>query len=105
MIYTTLNRIREHRPCGDATCTLTMDEAMAGLKDALARAQTALEAARWYSVNKDGAATLCTCEEDAEAEAAKDNAEYPRCAPHRAMQLIDVVALATPASTGGEHAE
>ncbi len=45
--------------------------------------------ARWYMVNKDGAATLCTGREDAEQEAADAQAVWPRMGPHRAVQLVE----------------
>ena len=45
---------------------------------------------RWYSVDKDGMATLCTDREDAEQEAKDANMAWPHTAPHRAVQLLEV---------------
>ena len=47
---------------------------------------------RWYCVGNDGRATLCTGEADARDEVTRQDAEYPRTAPHRAMVLGDVAA-------------
>lgn len=44
--------------------------------------------ARWYAVGRDGAATLCTCEEDARETAAESAQLFPNCAPYTAVQLI-----------------
>ena len=46
--------------------------------------------ARWYMVDKDGMATLCTDREDAEQEAKDANMAWPHTAPHRAVQLVEV---------------
>ena len=46
--------------------------------------------ARWYMVDKDGMATLCTDREDAEQEAKYANMAWPHLAPHRAVQLVEV---------------
>lgn len=46
--------------------------------------------ARWYMVDKDGMATLCTDREDAEKEAEYANMAWPHTAPHRAVQLVEV---------------
>ena len=45
--------------------------------------------ARWYMVDKDGMATLCTDREDAEQEAKDANMAWPHTAPHRAVQLVE----------------
>ena len=50
----------------------------------------ALRDARWYMVNRDGMATLCTDREDAEQEAKDANMAWPHTAPHRAVQLVEV---------------
>lgn len=50
----------------------------------------ALRDARWYMVDKDGMATLCTDREDAEQEAKDANMAWPYTAPHRAVQLVEV---------------
>ena len=44
---------------------------------------------RWYSVDKDGLATLCLDREDAEKAAAEANADWPRTGPHRAVRLVE----------------
>ena len=56
--------------------------------------------ARWYMVDKDGMATLCTDREDAEHEAKDADMAWPHTAPHRAVQLVEVASLA--ASAGSE---
>lgn len=43
--------------------------------------------ARWYMVNKDGAATLCVDQVDALKEAADANLCWPHLAPHQAVLL------------------
>ncbi len=50
----------------------------------------ALRDARWYMVNRDGMATLCTDREDAEQEAKDANLAWTHTAPHRAVQLVEV---------------
>ena len=42
---------------------------------------------RWYMVDKDGAATLCADQKDAEFEAKDADAAWPEFSPHRAVQL------------------
>ena len=45
---------------------------------------------RWYMVNRDGMATLCTDRADAEKEAANANLNWPkRLGPHRAVRLVE----------------
>lgn len=44
---------------------------------------------RWYMVNRDGMATLCTDREDAEKEAVGAQIVWPRNGPHRAVQLVE----------------
>ena len=55
---------------------------------------------RWYMVNRDGMATLCTDRADAEKEAADAQIVWPHMGPHRAVQLAEVASVA--ASAGGE---
>lgn len=45
---------------------------------------------RWYSVNNMGMATLCANQADAEKVASDCNIQWPRQAPHRAVQLVEV---------------
>ena len=45
--------------------------------------------ARWYMVDKDGAATLCVDEEDAKECAAHAFVAFPHMGPHRAVQLVE----------------
>lgn len=47
---------------------------------------------RWYSVSREGMATLCVDEADARRTAKKSDAHYPQQAPHVAVQLGDVAA-------------
>lgn len=49
----------------------------------------ALRDARWYMVNRDGMATLCTDKADAEKEAADAQSVWPHMGPHRAVQLVE----------------
>ena len=44
---------------------------------------------RWYMVDKDGAATLCADQKDAEFEAKDADAVWPEFSPHRAVQLVE----------------
>lgn len=48
---------------------------------------------RWYCVDRDGVAMLCTCEADARAQVAENDACWPGRAPHRAVLLGEVAAL------------
>ncbi len=50
----------------------------------------ALRDARWYMINRDGMATLCTDKADAEKEAADAQSVWPHMGPHRAVQLVEV---------------
>lgn len=50
---------------------------------------------RWYCVNNMGMATLCADQADAENVASDCDTEWPRQAPHRAMQLVEASALDT----------
>lgn len=45
---------------------------------------------RWYCVNNMGMATLCANQADAENVASDCDTEWPRQAPHRAVQLVEV---------------
>lgn len=45
---------------------------------------------RWYCVDKHGMATLCADEADAIFEAASNDGNYSRNAPHTACQLVPV---------------
>jgi len=55
--------------------------------------------ARWYMIDKDGMATLCTDREDAEKEAKDANMAWPHTAPHRAVQLVEVDSIGVDAVT------
>ena len=44
---------------------------------------------RWYMVNRDGMATLCTDRADAEKEAADAQSVWPHMGPHRAVRLVE----------------
>ena len=44
---------------------------------------------RWYMVNRDGMATLCEDQADAEKEAVGAQIVWPRNGPHRAVQLVE----------------
>jgi hypothetical protein len=50
--------------------------------------------ARWYMVNSLGWATLCANAADAKATADDANWLYPNKAPHRAVQLVEISAVA-----------
>ena len=50
---------------------------------------------RWYSVNNMGMATPCADQADAENVASDCDTEWPRQAPHRAVQHVEVSALDT----------
>ena len=48
-----------------------------------------LREGRWYMVNKDGMATLCADETDAEQGAKEAQTLWPHMGPHRAVQLVE----------------
>ena len=50
---------------------------------------------RWYSVNNMGMATLCADQADAEEVASDCDTQWPRQAPHRAVQLVEASTLDT----------
>ena len=50
---------------------------------------TEAQTGRWYMVNRDGMATLCTDRADAEKEAADAQSVWPHMGPHRAVQLVE----------------
>ena len=50
---------------------------------------------RWYCLNNMGMATLCADQADAEEVASDCDTQWPRQAPHRAVQLVEVSALDT----------
>ena len=56
---------------------------------------TTPQSPRWYCVNNMGMATLCADQADAEMTAKDCNIQWPRQAPHRAVQLVEVSALDT----------
>lgn len=45
---------------------------------------------RWYMVNNYGAATLCVDQADAESNVREADEQFPRFAPHVAVQLAPV---------------
>lgn len=47
---------------------------------------------RWYCVSREGMATLCVDEEDAQANAKHCDQAWPAGGPHRAVQLVDAAA-------------
>ena len=49
---------------------------------------------RWYMVTKDGMATLCEDQADAEKEAKAADIDWPHSGPHRAVQLVPAVDIA-----------
>lgn len=57
---------------------------------------------KWYMVNKDGMATLCADEADAEREAADAQAIWPGMGPHRAVQLVEAGRASLAANAGRE---
>lgn len=62
--------------------------------------------AHWYAVDAHGAATLCTCEEDARETAAESAQMFPNCAPYTAVQLAPVFAPTShPIPTGATGEE
>ena len=50
---------------------------------------TEAQMGRWYMVNRDGMATLCTDRADAEKEAADAQSVWPHMGPHRAARLVE----------------
>ena len=62
----------------------------------------ALREGRWYMVNKDGMATLCADETDAEQGAKEAQTLWPHMGPHRAVQLVEAGHESAAANAGGE---
>lgn len=58
--------------------------------EALRDGARAMRSARWYMLNKDGMATLCTSKKDAAKEARAMDMAWPHMGPHRAVQLVEV---------------
>jgi len=50
---------------------------------------TEAQMGRWYMVDKDGMATLCADQKDAEFEAKDADAAWPEFNPHRAVRLVE----------------
>ena len=50
---------------------------------------TEAQIGRWYMVDKDGMATLCADQKDAEFEAKDADAAWPEFNPHRAVRLVE----------------
>ena len=48
---------------------------------------------RWYCLNKIGVATLCADQADAVAAALDADIAFPRGAPHRAVQMVELICL------------
>lgn len=46
---------------------------------------------RWYCLSIDGAATLCIDQADAVETAADADLAFPNCAPHRAVQMVELL--------------
>ena len=100
---------RQHARIAELEAQLEAIGAGAGSGPMMARAAdhfpgVTTMAARWYMVDKDGMATLCTDREDAEQEAKDANMAWPHTAPHRAVQLLEVGASAAelhPSPPGG----
>ena len=65
---------------------------------------TEAQMGRWYMVDKDGMATLCADQKDAEFEAKDADAAWPEFNPHRAVLLVeacfDAADMATAAADG-----
>lgn len=60
------------------------------------------QAARWYSIDKHGAATLCVDEDDAHATATDSQTLYPHNGPYRAVQLVELIQPAQEPAQAGE---
>lgn len=73
------------------TSDTTLPPADAGQLDQAVRPASE---ARWYCVGRNGIATLCADQQDAKSVAFESDAQWPREAPHRAVQLVDIAALA-----------
>ena len=61
-----------------------------------------LREGRWYMVNKDGMATLCADETDAEQGAKEAQTLWPHMGPHRAVQLVEAGHASAAANAGSE---
>jgi uncharacterized membrane protein len=63
----------------------------------------------WYVIDKEGLATLCADKQDAETTAKEADLLWPKNAPHRVAQLVeveqpeeDLYDLAVKADNGGQ---
>ena len=54
----------------------------------------------WYMVNKDGMATLCADQADAEQSAKDAQTLWPHMGPHRAVQLVEAGSASLSANAG-----
>ena len=61
-----------------------------------------LREGRWYMVNKDGMATLCADQADAEQGAKEAQTLWPHMEPHRVVQLVEAGSASLSANAGGE---
>ena len=46
---------------------------------------------RWYCLSIDGAATLCIDQADAVETALDADIAFPNCAPHRVVQMVELL--------------
>lgn len=58
------------------------------------------QTSRWYMVNKDGMATLCADQSDAEQGAKEAQTLWPHMGPHRAVQLVEAGSASLSANAG-----
>lgn len=49
-----------------------------------------MRGAHWYSLDREGIATLCIDENDARKTAGDSDVMWPRRGPHRAVQMVEV---------------
>ena len=56
----------------------------------------------WYVINARGMLTLCAGENDARTSAADFDLQWPKMAPHRAVQMVE---YAAPAASGEQRCQ
>tara|TARA_R110000823_G_scaffold225669_3_gene353428 strand:- start:1916 stop:2185 length:270 start_codon:yes stop_codon:yes gene_type:complete len=80
-----------HSLMTEAGCGGALTPSVRRFAQACAAAGRAMPAdARWYALDRDGVATLCANEDDAQRTADESRAAFPRNAPYRAVQMAPV---------------
>ena len=99
--------INGHRQWASVGAWLYEGDAIAVISDHFPDATKMVQPLGWYCVSRDGIATQCADQRDAEMTAKSGNRDWPNSAPYRAVQLCEFDAhhqASEPApSTAGER--